>query len=811
MKRVIEFLKKLFPSDPPLEELENIALGKAYTFSVSPNYPLCTDTGDVTDLTDGIRIGWWSNKGTVGWKYKKEPIKITVDLGKVEPVMGVAFNSMAGSSSIMWPSSIAVLVSEDNENFYLVGDLMELADEDLPLAYQGTKRCDFRTTKLRTKARYVRFYVIPSGTYTFCNEIEIYKGDEDFLSIDFPSQPTNEDQLLSKERLTRLGCYKRFRRDIELSRKIIQDSSCNFWTKWRSDRQLKRMLSELNTSEYPQDVDVFKAIIPFNNFHKKIFKIYASVLAKSKMAPITIWHSHPYHMLRLFEKPLNELSQLQVKMMQGECRSEVFNITNINKRTKQIEFRIVETEGENFANNIRVYQVEYVDTREGEAVASALILLNKKDGVYKTTVSIGMTRQIWLLVDSKDISPGLYHGRIEIFTKSFHKEIEFKIDVVSVSSLDYSDCSLATWDYVYDKRYGITEDNQAEAINDITKRPVDTVCCRRPIVPWPKKEDFDVNGNLVGTLNFAKWDSFVATFPGKNYLAYTACRRSSAFVGKEFGTESFERAISQWASAWALHNHSIGLKPKQVMILFHDEPSNEEGFKTMYFYSKAFKLGTSEILIRGNPTVSPIGIPYGLEMVESLDILYVRRISYVRASNSLKNFYQEHVNKGKSLWFGMSNGLVRVFNPGYYRLLPWYCAAFKANGSSFWAYGDNGGVSNWNEYSAIGRNNYTPLFIDTQSITTSKHWESACEGIHDYRCLQILLSRVEELKEAGCQDPKVGEAEIMVNTISREVIDQLHKIFGIYFESKSIDNPSILVDDARLRILEMLKSMENLT
>ena len=32
---------------------ENIAKGKSYVFDAKPNYKLCTDAGDLTDLTDG--------------------------------------------------------------------------------------------------------------------------------------------------------------------------------------------------------------------------------------------------------------------------------------------------------------------------------------------------------------------------------------------------------------------------------------------------------------------------------------------------------------------------------------------------------------------------------------------------------------------------------------------------------------------------------------------------------------------------------------------------------------------------------------
>ncbi len=36
------------------QEHENVAKGRAYTMQPPPNYGLCTDAGDATQLTDGV-------------------------------------------------------------------------------------------------------------------------------------------------------------------------------------------------------------------------------------------------------------------------------------------------------------------------------------------------------------------------------------------------------------------------------------------------------------------------------------------------------------------------------------------------------------------------------------------------------------------------------------------------------------------------------------------------------------------------------------------------------------------------------------
>ena len=85
------------PADP---RLKNLARGKPYALTPKPSYSLCTDPGDGTDLTDGVRtLGhYWVQKSTVGWKHPRGPTAITVDLGSRQPVRGAAFGSAGGSA-----------------------------------------------------------------------------------------------------------------------------------------------------------------------------------------------------------------------------------------------------------------------------------------------------------------------------------------------------------------------------------------------------------------------------------------------------------------------------------------------------------------------------------------------------------------------------------------------------------------------------------------------------------------------------------------------------------------------------------------
>ncbi len=57
---------------------ENVAVGKSYSLRSAPNYALCTDPGDKTQLTDGQYTEgyFWTQPGTVGWA-GRHPVVIT--------------------------------------------------------------------------------------------------------------------------------------------------------------------------------------------------------------------------------------------------------------------------------------------------------------------------------------------------------------------------------------------------------------------------------------------------------------------------------------------------------------------------------------------------------------------------------------------------------------------------------------------------------------------------------------------------------------------------------------------------------------
>lgn len=181
----------------------NIALNKPYTYNVEPNYHLCTDEGDSVQLTDGkYATAWalWADKLSVGWS-SKDYVEITIDLGKVEPISGVSYSSAAGSANVRVPRLVEVLVSDDGKTYYHLGNLIEMYDGDLPADEGGYREYRLKVNNLKTKGRYVRFIIFPKGDtssmrYIFVDELEVYRGPEEYLKANPGKKVDNMDLFI---------------------------------------------------------------------------------------------------------------------------------------------------------------------------------------------------------------------------------------------------------------------------------------------------------------------------------------------------------------------------------------------------------------------------------------------------------------------------------------------------------------------------------------------------------------------------------------------------------------------------------------
>ena len=794
----------------PDPTLQNVALGKPYSWSRKPSYPLCTDEGDTTDLTDGLRTAghFWVQKSTVGWQHPRGVVSLTIDLGEVEPIMGAAFSTAGGSAGVSFPNSIAVLVSENGKEFHLAGDLARDCEGRLPPGYMQYATHTYRSRELRTKGRYVQFSVVASGTYLFCDEIEVYRGDSSLLAAAYRGEPVGAAEIVDRARLTAVGVQRRIRMDAEHVIDALQNAPLSAAGKADGLAELSAVLSALAQPDSEPVPDEFLAVLPLNSLHRRVFSVHGQVLASAGTPPLAVWHTEPYQLLSPFEAPAGQLSSLRVALMQNERRAEVVNLTNATAEPAEASLQIEGLPGGPNPGYIEVCRVECVDTRKARAVASALVQLAARDGVYRVRVPAGMTRQVWLSVKPDEgVTAGTHAGRVVITSRDLSHTVGFEIEVAPIRFPERTDLRLGLWDYVSGNGYQITDENKAEAIAVARRGHVNVVWAHPSTIPRPEPALFSAAGDLVGQLDYTKWDAFVKLWPDAAvYMVFGSYRATSGFAGKRQGSPEFERALAQWAADWARHNRDLGLRPRQAGVLFIDEPQTAEHFKACARFAKGVKAGTDEILIFNDPHIRCAGTPEGRDMMAVTDALCPNLPQYLGQGDAVRAPYHGVPALGKELWFYSCSGPTRTFDPSYYRLHPWHCLVAGATGSGFWAYGDAGKGDNWNEYWAVGGHSYTPVYIGPDSVTTSKHWEATAEGVQDYQYFVMLRARITGLEKLGVASPELVEAKRLAATLPSEVVEHVLARYGTWYVS-SWRNHSHYAEVARLKVLAALVSL----
>lgn len=195
-------------------------------------------------------------------------------------------------------------------------------------------------------------------------------------------------------------------------------------------------------------------------------------------------------------------------------------------------------------------------------------------------------------------------------------------------------------------------------------------------------------------------------------------------------------------------------------------------------------------------------------MLEACDIIAPYRGQYLsNLKGWLPGLYEEMRQKGKDISFYNADGPARTFDPySYYLLQEWHLFANGGSGSCFWAYSDDGGVNNWNEYPAKTNGPYCPYYLDDTSITSAKYMEAIREGAQDYEYLTMLSQRVAELEKKGVAPAKLAKAKtLLVEGPKRVLAEETGRIYR-WDEPKHRD----VQDQVRVEVLQALVELQKL-
>jgi len=776
---------------------ENIALGASYTLEPRPDYEHCTDDGDARQLTDGVYTEghFWTQPGTVGWQ-RARPVIVVIDLGAPRAIRGVSYSTAAGAAGVAWPEAILLFVAGEDKVFYDAGELVELSaaagspPEDAYAAHR------FRTDALETWGRYVALGIWASP-YIFVDEIEVYAGEPAWIGAPRAGQPITSLAKGMERLAVHTGVRRRIERDIaEVREKLAAlESAPDAHTAIAAE--LDRIAEAIPglPVDYPED---FRTVMPLNELHARVLRAHAALWRAEGRAPVTVWTSNLWDPLELLaDPPESAAPAMSVAMMRNEYRAASFNVTNAGETDAHFEMRVRGLPGGVNPGFVVVQEVEWTDTQTGKPVAAALTDAAREGEAYRIGVPSGMTRQVWLTFCPGDLEPGRFQAHIELNSGEQHHVVPLTLALYPFRFPDRPTLHCGGWDYTNSERhYGVTPENRDAFIAHLRAHFVDAPWATAAALPHGAYDDA---GNLAAPPDTANFDEWLRRWPDAGlYCVFASVGKSCAKWS--IGAPEFDTAVQGWIRFWADHARSKGVAPEKLALLLVDEPRNPEQDAIILAWAKAIHAAGTGVRVWEDPIYNDMSLALQ-ESVDEWDVLCPNRVIFRNADAAYRDYFAAQRARGKTLEFYSCSGPVRLLDPyRYFRLQAWDCWRYGATATYFWAFGDNAGVSSWNEY-ATPRNMYTPLFLDAKSVTPGKHMEAIRESIEDYEYLAMLERAVAEAEARNAPPEAVARARETLEAWPSRVCES-GAAQKILWHNKETDRT--LADQARIAILDAL-------
>jgi len=788
-------------------EPANIALHKPVTFNVRPNYSHSTDPEDDIQLTDGryssgadaIEVqqtrAIWVQKGTVGWT-NKNPVIITVDLGSVQPISGVSFSTAAGASSVFWPTSIFIATSNDNANWRVAGNLVQLSRKNgLPPA-EGYATYRYTTRDLKTKGRYVAFGV-DSSPYIFCDEIEVHRGENAWIAQPAEGRETSSLEKFVPQMAITSAAQQRIYDDIDGIRNAVDVSNLPASRKSSFIARLQKAA----TATEQMDVlpKTFKAILPINDIHRDVLAVHGELLAAQGLKPVTLWDQERYAWLPLLATPQTQNDvALHFKMLRNQFRSDNLLATNATGQAKTVALQLKNVPQNAQDNWLQVYSVAWTDTAQGTPVADALLPVQPQNGVYSIDIPAGMTRKIWFTVDSSKVPAGSYKSTFEV--KDGYQQFSIPLNLnIAQTAMNTPRISLGMWDYSNGNSYAIKDHNRQEAIALMRSHFVNTPWATKVVLPWPAAQDFDAQGNLTAKPDFTQLDRWMAHWPGaKQFFVYANV--GTAFAGVKQDTPEFAARVGSWAKALSAHMQELGLRPEQLGLCLIDEPHTDAQDATIAAWANAIKVAAPKITLFEDPAAARLGATKNQDAIAPIDIICPTLPAYLNGGEPLEKYFQDLQAQGKQQWFYQCSGPVRLYDPQfYYRYQAWHAFRVGATGQGFWSFSDiSKATSSFSEY-GTARINYAPVFFDGDKVYSSIHWEAMREGMEDYEELAMLKDAIQKSADSAWKQ----QAQQTLDAAVKAVTGVWNQSWNQNYSWNQKSDPA-LADMQRAKVREMI-------
>jgi hypothetical protein len=753
--------------------LENLSLGKSYSYSPKPNYPLCTDDSDKIQLTDGKSSGSkWTEKSTVGWRKPEPAVEITIDLGQNCAVDQVNVHTVGGgTANVEFPEFISVLLSDTGSQFKFAG---MISDRNLSkirgIVNRGVPRI-MRIENINASGRFVKLITRPNGINLFMDEIEVL-GEK--LSISKKQNLRNNLEVFdaNEKLLSRIDDYLQLADNITNAKETIQSD-------WRglSGQERKQVLSSLEKSAERINVSTTELLKANQIQDEKMqtgiqkARIYEDIYKK----PFVCLPVNPMDILSEKEMLLNQSTkEIAIKLWQNEYESAAFDIINCSDKTMKMSVSVSPLLGTGEQRidgdeTFTIRKAEYVTASQIGSIADALVLLGDKP----FNIEPGQIIQIWLTVYNPKLTEGDYRAKIAVSSK-YDDGKELPIETIPVNLKIYKNrfpekTSLNTcvWDY-----YDIS--SVSEIAKDLGNHH--TNVCVIPAQDLPFLRFASDLPSVVRKPDYSKLDKIISQH---KYAQTFLLGMSFNDMQKDFGrfgnvkwmSPAWKSVFTSWLKDLVAHLKTIGIGYNRFVLYPFDESISDEYYELakliksidpmIWLYANTFGKGPDEFM----------------RFRELIDIWCLQE-SYI---SQHPDWYKTIKDFKKQMWTYECLEPMKAQSPySYYRLLPWRAFQREQSGAGFWIYyygpGFEPGAVPWNDtlrphgFSGVvyGAKS-SPIAGLTENIIPSRRWEAWREGVEDYQYLYELQLAINKIR---VKDAKTAEK------VQKILDDQVNRVLS---------------------------------
>ncbi|MEP7106927.1 MAG: glycoside hydrolase domain-containing protein [Ferruginibacter sp.] len=651
---------------------QNAALGKPYTLSLPPNYNTTSKDADRKVLTDGIyaNTAFWNTDTTAGWNGAK---KLGVDIDLLNPtfISAVTLNTARkDKAGVFYPSNIFVFTSLDKKRYSYAGDLSDDIDNK-PGGYTVKK---FILSNIDQSGRYVKFVIIPKGTFIFSDEIEVLEGK---------TQALKSIKTIPQE-------------DIN----AIVDS-------------LLKITSQIERIDQTANREGKTTITKKGNLNNKLNQVRVNRLndLKLKFANNVIIDSvNPWSKLTYPYQPVGtKINSYRITTMTNGVQYGAFVITNLVTAERVFNCS-VQSKSKDIAST-ELFQVPFIVSGNNyEEIADPLVGNTKKIRIppgescvlmFKVTGKSSGISKAKIIIKSGTYSSGL------LLDISISKQ-KFSVDSLSLNAVN--------WAYF---NYPLISDRNTEALSDLYRHHINTMVVPPYKLPFFNKPDEKEFGNYIAGFKSARNILLFMDFKSK------LCQQ--AFENAEFLSEEWKANFVKWYKAVVESSGFYGIEESQLYIYPFDEikDSDVNSFATFLKW-----LNKNYPNIKTYATLTSVNAVKTLQPLLTISQILDEKPLLDAADDNIKNIWTYTTTpRAESLspYSFYRLKAWRAFFNNYNGIGFWNYADYR-NGST--------NKTQLTGFDGVNANNYSVIYNGPgKAIISSRRWEAFMLGIEDYELL----------------------------------------------------------------------------